>query len=115
MKGYNKKLSQIRSSIKDLKMMVNHLELIQNLVCDIEKELSIIDQELPSEEEINAMPEGKEKEQITHLCELMQEAFDLIDEILGAPEEEEKTEGNGIFSLDDLLQLLPHGKRNDLS
>ncbi|MBO7511011.1 MAG: hypothetical protein J6T35_07485 [Bacteroidales bacterium] len=98
--------------------MLEHLEMIQGMVCDMEKELSAIDRELPSEDAINAMPEGKEKEQITHLCELLQEAFNLIDEILGAPEEDEdKTEGNGIFSIDDLLQLLPHGKgkRNNLS
>ncbi len=115
MKGYNRKVSRVRSDIKDLKAMLEHLEMIQGIVCDMEKELSAIDQELPSEEAIEAMPEGKEKEQIVHLCELLQEAFNLVDEILGAPEEEEKTEGNGIFSIDDLLQLLPHGKRNDLS
>lgn len=114
MKGYNRKVSRVRADIKDLKAMVEHLEMIQGIVCDMEKELSAIDQELPSEEAINAMPEGKEKEQITHLCELLQEAFNLIDEILGAPEEE-KPEGNGVFSLDDLLEFLPRGKRNDLS
>ena len=116
MKGYNKKVTRVRSDIKDLKAMLDHLEMIQGIVCDMEKELSDIDKELPSEEAIDAMPEGKEKEQIVHLCELLQEAFNLIDEILGAPEEEEeKTQGNGMFSLEDLLQLLPHSKRNDLS
>ena len=115
MKGYNRKVTRVRSDIKDLKAMLEHLEMIQGIVCDMEKELSDIDKELPSEEAIDAMPEGKEKEQIVHLCELLQEAFNLIDEILGAPEEEEKTGGNGMFSLEDLLQLLPHSKRNDLS
>ncbi len=116
MKGYNKKVTRVRSDIKDLKAMLEHLEMIQGIVCDMEKELSDIDKELPSEEAIDAMPEGKEKEQTVHLCELLQEAFNLIDEILGAPEpEEEKTEGNGMFSLEDLLKLLPPSKRNDLS
>ena len=114
MKGYNKKVTRVRSDIKDLKAMMEHLEMIQSIVCDMEKELSEIDQELPSDEAIDAMPEGKEKEQITHLSELLQEAFNLIDEILGAPEEE-KPEGNGVFSLEDLLEFLPRSKRNDLS
>ena len=94
--------------------MMDHLEMIQGIVYDMEKDLTSIDQELPSEEEIHAMPEGKEKEQLNHLSELLQEAFNLLDEILGAPEEE-KPEGNGVFSLDDLLEFLPRGKRHDLS
>lgn len=115
MRGYNKKISKVQSVIKDLKDVLEHLEMIQDIVCGMEKDLSEIDRELPSDEELDAMPEGKEKEQISHLCELLQEAFGLVDEILGAPEEENKPESNGIFSLEELLKMMPHGKRNDLS
>ena len=69
----------------------------------IEQEVTDIDNALPEDSEVHAMPEGPEKKQILQLFELNDEAYDLIDEILGPPEDE--------FSVEEMLRQFPASRK----
>ena len=56
------------------------------------------------EEELAAMPDGSEKKQIRELIELNDEAYGLIDDILGPPEED------GI-SVEEMLRQFPASRK----
>lgn len=115
MRNYNKKVARVHEHIAELKEIIEVMHSIEETVCGIEKELADIDGQLPPDEKIDAMPEGREKERIQHLCSLLKEAYEMIDEVLGMPEEEQAQGEQGHFTIDDILSLLPHGKRHDVS
>ncbi len=115
MRNYNKNVARVHEHITDLKQIVENMRLMEEMTYGIEKELALLEENLPSEEVLEAMKEGKEKERISHLHNLLAEAYELIDEILGSPDDEQAQEGKGPISLEDILNLLPHNKRNNLS
>ena len=85
---YKKKIKTAQHRIEELKQVVETLRQIEEYVYDVEKEISRIDEGLPSESELEKLVEGQEKEQILHLIDLLKECYALIDEILGPPEDE---------------------------
>lgn len=114
---YSAKIASVRARIEELRKIKDILFDIEDTVCAIEKEVSDTDKSLPSDEEIAAMPGGEEKEQIRHLIDLDNQAFALIDEILGPPEDEVTgmpqgtafspvARGNGTVSLDEALSRM---------
>lgn len=120
---YSQKIDAVRSRIDELRRIKEILVEIEDTVYSIEKELSSIDTVLPSDSEIASMPSGEEKAQILHLIDLDNEAFDLIDEILGPPEDavtgqpegtafSPEARGNKVISLDEALSgmIRPGGK-----
>ena len=114
---YSAKIASVRARIEELRKIKDILFDIEDTVCAIEKEVSDTDKSLPPDEEIAAMPGGEEKEQIRHLIDLDNQAFALIDEILGPPEDEMTgmpqgtafspvARGNGTVSLDEALSRM---------
>lgn len=89
--------------IADLKRIHEILTQMENTVLAIEQEVTDIDNALPEDAEVHAMPDGNEKKQLLQLFDLNDEAYDLIDEILGPPEEE--------FSVEEMLRQFPAARK----
>lgn len=123
---YELKIKLVKDFIEELKQIKELLIQVENEVCMVEKDISDIDSALPSDKDIAAMPAGVEKEQIQHLIDLNKQAFNIIDEILGPPEDEMTGEpegtrfspearGNGDISLDAILANMKAGGKNSVS
>lgn len=123
---FTKQLSSIRERVAELQQIRDVLVQIEDTVCAIEKEVSDIDSKLPSDDEIDTMPEGKEKEDLLELIELDNEAFRLVDEILGPPEDEltgdpqgtaysPEARGMKTISLDEVLSQMMNGNKGRTS
>lgn len=123
---FTKQLSSIRERVAELQRIRDVLVQIEDTVCAIEKEVSDIDSKLPSDDEIDTMPEGKEKEDLIELIELDNEAFRLVDEILGPPEDEltgdpqgtaysPEARGMKTISLDEVLSQMMNGNKGRTS
>ena len=115
---YRKKIKAAQNRIGELKQIIDTLHQMEDYVYEVEKEISRIDQSLPSESELEKLADGQEKEQILHLIDLLKECYELIDEILGPPEEEEQNEEAPSFDgtdLDQILRLLPRKEKRHLS
>ena len=120
---YSPKISVLQQTIQTLRDIKDMLSAAEQKVLDMEKTVCSIDESLPGEDEVKAMPAGAEKEQILHLYDLAQTAYSLIDEVLGPPDEEQEAgqayipeaRGNAPseISLEELLrQMHPGGKRH---
>lgn len=123
---FTKQLSSIRERVAELQQIRDVLVQIEDTVCAIEKEVSDIDSKLPSDDEIGTMPEGKEKDDLLELIELDNEAFRLVDEILGPPEDEltgdpqgtaysPEARGMKTISLDEVLSQMMNGNKGRTS
>ena len=123
---FTKQLSSIRERVAELQQIRDVLVQIEDTVCAIEKEVSDIDSKLPSDDEIDTMPEGKEKDDVLELIELDNEAFRLVDEILGPPEDEltgdpqgtaysPEARGMKTISLDEVLSQMMNGNKGRTS
>lgn len=123
---YELKIKLVKDFIEELKQIKELLIQVENEVCMVEKDISDIDSALPSDKDIAAMPAGVEKEQIQHLIDLNNQAFNIIDEILGPPEDEMTGEpegtrfspearGNSDISLDAILANMKAGGKNSVS
>lgn len=123
---YQPKIKLLQDFIEELKQIKEVLFQIENEIMLVEKEISDIDASLPSDKDIAKMPAGVEKEQILHLIDLNSQAFNLIDELLGPPEDEitgepegtrfsPEARGNGEISLDAILANMKPGGKNSAS
>ena len=123
---YGQKIKLVQDFIEELKQIKEVLFQIENEVCLVEKEISDLDAALPSDKDIAKMPSGVEKERILHLIDLNSQAFNMIDEILGPPEDEMTGEpegtkfspearGSGEISLDAILANIKPGGKNSAS
>ena len=100
---YTKEIKRVQKLIADLKRIGEILTQVEDTVLAIEQEVTDIDNALPEDVEVHAMPDGTEKKQILQLFELNDEAYDLIDEILRPPEEE--------ISVEDMLRQFPASRK----
>lgn len=115
---YKKGIKTAQHRIEEMKQVVETLRQIEEYVYDVEKEISRIDEGLPSESELERLADGQEKEQILHLIDLLKECYALIDEILGPPEEGQNEEEPPSFDnpeLDQILKFLPSKEKRHLS
>lgn len=123
---YEQKIKLVQDFIEELRQIKELLFQVENEVCLIEKDVSGLDAALPPDKDIAKMPAGAEKEQILHLIDLNNQAFNLIDEILGPPEDEitgelegtkfsPEARGSGEISLDAILSSMKPGGKNSAS
>lgn len=123
---YGLKIKLVQDFIEELKQIKEVLFQIENEVCLVEKEISDLDAALPSDKDIAKMPAGGEKEQLLHLIDLNEQAFSIVDEILGPPDDEVTGEpegtrfspearGTGDISLDAILSNMKPGGKNSAS
>lgn len=101
---YSKEIKRVQKMTEDLKRIQEILYHVEETVLAIEQEVTDIDNALPSDEDILLMPDGPEKKQIQRLIGLNDEAFGMIDDILGAPEEEE-------ISVEEMLRQFPASRK----
>ena len=102
---YTKETKRVQKMIADLKRIREILYNVEDTVLAIEQEVTDIDNALPTDEELYAMPESSAKKQVQELIRLNDEAYDLIDEILGPPEDEQ-----GI-SVEEMLRQYPSSRK----
>ncbi len=100
---YTKETKRVQKMISDLKRIQEILNQVEDTVLGIEQEVTDIDNALPGDTEFAAMPDGPEKQQLSQLFDLNDEAYDLIDEILGPPEEE--------ISVEEMLRQFPAARK----
>jgi hypothetical protein len=102
--SHSKEIKRVQSLIADLKRIREILYQVEDTVLAIEQEVTDLDNALPSDAEVQGMPDGsREKKQLLELFDLDNEAFDLIDEILGPPEEE--------ISVEEMLRQFPASRK----
>ena len=100
---YTKEIKRVQKLIADLKRIHEILTQVEDTVLAIEQEVTDIDNALPEDSEVHAMPESNEKKQLLQLFDLNDEAYDLIDEILGPPEDD--------FSVEEMLRQFPAARK----
>ncbi|MBO4263883.1 MAG: hypothetical protein J5871_04315 [Bacteroidales bacterium] len=125
---YSGKIKDVQGRIAELKRIKDALYQIEDSVYGIEKEVSRIDEALPDDGTVAAMPAGAEKEQLLHLFDILNQAYDLIDELLG-PAEDDNASGQETrayspeargntgreISLEEVLKQIQAGGKNNAS
>lgn len=121
---YSKTAQKVMARIAELKNLKEQLCSIEERVVAIENEICAIDESLPSDEELSRMLPGETRRRIMEVIDLDEEAFSVIDDILGpAGEGMEDAHQENVFSpeargvrsisLEDALaKLTPSGKNN---
>lgn len=88
MNSYDKEFKMVQSMLEELSRAREIMEELQDGIVTIENELNRLDAALPGDAVISAMPDSSEKQQLLQLLDLMGEAYNKVDEMLGAPEDE---------------------------
>lgn len=83
---YAKDIATLQKSIAELRKIKDKLYEFEERVIAIENQVGKIDSSLPDDTFVHAMNQTLEKEQILHMFDLTDEAFSLVDEILGPPD-----------------------------
>ena len=87
MKPYSSEIKSVKTWLEELSRIRELMEDLQNGVVAIENDLNALDAALPGDAEIAAMPEGSAKSQLVKLLNLLNEAYQEVDDMLGAPED----------------------------
>lgn len=82
------KIKELKEHIDNLKEIKKTLYTLEEFIVKTEQEIGAIDESLPTEDQVLAMPGGVEREQILHLFDLIDQAYSIVDELLGPPENE---------------------------
>lgn len=84
---YTEKIERVKKRIEELNQTRQILYKIEESVLAAEREVDDINSVLPSDAHIRAMKDSQEKKQLQQLVDLANQAFEIIDEILGPPDE----------------------------
>ncbi|MCR4860098.1 MAG: hypothetical protein K5910_05485 [Bacteroidales bacterium] len=87
-KGYADDIKTLQDSIKRLQEIKEVLFAVEDVALEVERSVSGIDARIPLRENLSRIGDGEERAQAEHALDLLEEAFGLIDEILGPPEDE---------------------------
>ena len=97
--SYNRQAKKAKALLEELNNIRDLLDGIEHQVLSIEDEIVGMDNSLPADEEIAAMPDGQDKKRLRELLSTIEEAYKVIDDILGPPAEE--------TSVDEFLRQFP--------
>ena len=86
--GYTEDIKKLQDSIKRLQEIKEVLYAVEDVALDVEKGVSDIDARLPMREDLGKLADKEQRAQAEHALDLLDQAFVLIDEILGPPEDE---------------------------
>jgi pyrimidine operon attenuation protein/uracil phosphoribosyltransferase len=86
--GYADDIKTLQDSIKRLQEIKEVLYAVEDVALDVEKGVSDIDARLPMREDLGKLADKEQRAQAEHALDLLDQAFALIDEILGPPEDE---------------------------
>ena len=87
-KTYADDIKTLQDSIKRLQEIKEVLYAVEDVALDVEKGVSDIDARLPMREDLGKLADKEQRAQAEHALDLLDQAFALIDEILGPPEDE---------------------------
>jgi len=121
-----KEISQLQDRIRQLRELRELAVQISDTTCQVEAEISAIDESLPNPKKLSDIKDRTERAQLSHAEDLLKEAYSLIDEILGPPAEDimaqnagapfiPEARGSKDLSLDELISRLPAGKKGNAS
>jgi len=121
-----KEISQLQDKIKQLRELRDLACHISDTACQIEAEISAIDESLPNPKNLSEIKDRSERAQLSRAERLLQEAYSIIDKILGPPEDElagqlsdtaysPEARGYRGLSLDEMLKGFPIGKKGNAS
>ena len=97
--SYSKQIKAVSETIEELQEISKLLDGIEEKVVAIEDAITSLDNSLPDNNEYDAMKEGPHKQELRKLFDLLGEAYKLIDDILGPPEDD--------FDVDEILKRFP--------
>ena len=86
--GYAEDIKNLQDSIKRLQEIKEVLYAVEDVALNVEKGVSDIDAHLPMREDLGKLADKEQRAQAEHALDLLDQAFALIDEILGPPEDE---------------------------
>lgn len=108
---YSFQIETLKGQVDELKRIKDTLWKIEDSVITIEKQIGDMEAGLPSDAEVLAMDKSVEREQLMRIFDLAEQAYGIIDEILGPPEGEEPGAPREI-SLEEVLRQFPKGKKS---
>jgi len=115
---YSAEIKALERCIMEMEQMKDIMFSLQEAALNIEKELCDIDASLPLKDDINSFVNEKERARLEKALELLKQAFYLIDELLGPPQDDitgelegttfsPEARGNGqSFSIDEMLDMI---------
>lgn len=86
---YSLKIKELKEHIDNLNEVKKTLYTLEEFIVKTEAAIGTLDESLPTEEQVLAMPSSAEREQILHLFDLIDQAYAIVDELLGPPEGEQ--------------------------
>ena len=121
-----KEINQLKERVKQLRELKELAYKVSDTTCQVEAEISAIDEALPNPKNLSDIKDRAERAQLAHAEDLLKEAYSLIDEILGPPEDEitgepagqtysPEARGTKEISLDDILKQFPLGRKGNAS
>ena len=107
-------IKALEERIKELKELRDVAAKLCDAVCDIEEEVSHIDESIPNPKRLTDIKDPAQRKQIKKAEGLLEQAYALIDEILGPPEKPEKKE-TARDSIEEILRQFPISGKGNLS
>ena len=86
--AYTDDIKTLQDSIRRLQEIKEVLYAVEDVALSVEKGVSDIDAHLPMREDLGKLADKEQRAQAEHALDLLDQAFALIDEILGPPEDE---------------------------
>lgn len=93
---YKKELQKLEEHVLELKQFIEILEEVENSVMTLEREVVAIDESLPKDREIRSIKNHEQRKELNHVLDVMDEAYNLIDQILGPAFEDGENEPEGM-------------------
>ncbi|MCQ2182220.1 MAG: hypothetical protein MJY89_02295 [Bacteroidales bacterium] len=99
----SKEITQLQDRVRQLHELHELALQISDTACQLEAEISSIDESLPNPKKLSEIKDKSERVQLAEAEELLKEAYSIVDEILGPPEDE-------IFDHSDIKALSPEAR-----
>lgn len=93
---YKKQLQKLEEHVQELKQFIEILDEVENSVMTIEREVVAIDESLPKDREIRSIKNQLQRKELNHVLDVLDEAYNLIDQILGPAFEDGENEPKGV-------------------
>lgn len=93
---YKKQLQKLEEHVQELKQFIEILDEVENSVMTIEREVVAIDESLPKDREIRSIKNHLQRKELNHVLDVLDEAYNLIDQILGPAFEDGENEPKGV-------------------
>ncbi len=122
----SQEIKMLKDRIGQLKELREVARQITDTVACIEEEINQVDESMPNPRRLTDITDKKEREQLKKAEKLLREAYELIDAILGPPEDntvpsgetlipEAKGNSSSSLSIDDILKQFPSQTKKTVS